>query len=110
MERVQAAPPNGNLVYADDTVVFDAFESISQTRWSFLNNNYADACQHVENLGLAYGRMRDFPLGPMKLKLPKSLSSGPSWWDPKRSVIPRRHGTARKKDSNIEQLKIFRVS
>jgi hypothetical protein len=70
MERIQAAPPTGtpirvNFVYADDTVVFDAFEFLTQTRWSFLHNSYEDACKHAESLGLADGRMRNFPLGPM---------------------------------------------
>ena len=68
--NIQPAPPTGtpiwvHFTYCDDCVLLDAFELATDTRWSFLHENYADACQHAERLGLASGRMREFQLGPM---------------------------------------------
>ncbi len=69
MDRAHAAPPTGtpiwvHLAYCNDCVLFDALELRTDTRWSFLHDTYADAYGHAERLGLASGRMRDFPLGP----------------------------------------------
>jgi hypothetical protein len=69
-DRLQSVPPTGmqirvNLTHTDAGVLFDAFDMIAApTRWSVLHNNYADACDHAESLGLGHHRMRDYHLGP----------------------------------------------
>ena len=70
IESMEPTPSPGtpiwvHLTYCDDCVLLDAFELKSDTRWSFLHGNYADACWHAERLGLANGRMRNIHLGPM---------------------------------------------
>jgi hypothetical protein len=70
------APPEATKIFVQLThcedlydgiyhVCIDVFDLQTDTRWSFLHYDYADACQHAERLGFASGRMRNGTLDLM---------------------------------------------